>query len=73
LHGHPIDLRRFSAYVIIGQYEGTVRIAQRVFQHLLDQSPTAREVHGLAMAAIASKSNKIISRDAFLTSNRTVH
>ena len=26
--------------VIIGQYEGTVRIARRVFQHLLDQSPT---------------------------------
>jgi hypothetical protein len=27
----------------------------------------------LAMAAIASKSNKIISSDVFLTSNRTVH
>jgi hypothetical protein len=26
--------------VIIGQYEGTVRIARRVFQQLLDQSPT---------------------------------
>src|SRR5258708_35148217 len=26
--------------VIIGQYEGTVRIGRRVFQHLLDQSPT---------------------------------
>jgi hypothetical protein len=26
--------------VILGQYEGTVRIARRVFQHLLDQSTT---------------------------------
>jgi hypothetical protein len=26
--------------VIIGQYHGTVRIARRVFQQLLDQSPT---------------------------------
>jgi len=26
--------------VILGPYEGTVRIGRRVFQHLLDQSPT---------------------------------
>ncbi len=26
--------------VILGQYEGTVRIARRIFQRLLDQSPT---------------------------------
>jgi hypothetical protein len=26
--------------VILGQYEGTVRIARPVFQHLLDRSPT---------------------------------
>ena len=26
--------------VILGPYEGTVRITRRVFQHLLDQSPT---------------------------------
>src|SRR5438105_3924125 len=32
------DAVEFS--VILGQYEGTVRIAQRVFQRLLDQSPT---------------------------------
>jgi hypothetical protein len=32
------DAVEFS--VILGQYEGTVRIARRVFQRLLDQSPT---------------------------------
>jgi hypothetical protein len=26
--------------IILGPYEGTVRIGRRVFQHLLDQSPT---------------------------------
>jgi hypothetical protein len=26
--------------VILGPYEGTVRVARRVFQSLLDQSPT---------------------------------
>ena len=26
--------------VILGPYEGTVRIARRVFQHLLEQAPT---------------------------------
>jgi hypothetical protein len=30
--------------VMVGPYEGTVRIARRVFQHLLDQSP-ARDLH----------------------------
>jgi hypothetical protein len=34
------DRDRVEFSVIIGQYEGTVRIAWRVFQHLLDQSPT---------------------------------
>jgi hypothetical protein len=28
--------------VMVGPYEGTVRIARRVFQHLLDQSPRPR-------------------------------
>jgi hypothetical protein len=28
--------------VILGEYPGTVRIGRRVFQHLLDQSPTPR-------------------------------
>jgi hypothetical protein len=32
------DAVEFS--VILGQYEGTARIARRVFQRLLDQSPT---------------------------------
>src|SRR6202048_504947 len=32
------DAVEFS--VILGEYEGTVRIARRVFQRLLDQSPT---------------------------------
>ena len=32
------DAVEFS--VILGQYEGTVRIARRVFQRLLNQSPT---------------------------------
>jgi len=32
------DAVEFS--VIFGEYEGTVRIARRVFQRLLDQSPT---------------------------------
>jgi hypothetical protein len=32
------DAVEFS--VILGQYEGTVRIARRVFQRLLDQSPS---------------------------------
>lgn len=32
------DAVEFS--VILRPYEGTVRIARRVFQHLLDQSPT---------------------------------
>jgi hypothetical protein len=32
------DAVEFS--VILGQYEGTVRVARRVFQRLLDQSPT---------------------------------
>jgi hypothetical protein len=32
------DAVEFS--VILEPYEGTVRIARRVFQHLLDQSPT---------------------------------
>src|SRR5437660_11867469 len=32
------DVVEFS--VILGQYEGTVRVHRRVFQHLLDQSPT---------------------------------
>jgi hypothetical protein len=26
--------------VLVGEYEGTVRVARRVFQRLLDQSPT---------------------------------
>src|SRR4051812_38832752 len=26
--------------VLVGEYEGTVRVGRRVFQHLLDQSPT---------------------------------
>ena len=26
--------------VVLGEYEGTVRVARRVFQRLLDQSPT---------------------------------
>ena len=26
--------------VIVGEYEGTVRVGRRVFQRLLDQSPT---------------------------------
>ena len=26
--------------VLLGEYEGTVHVARRVFQHLLDQSPT---------------------------------
>jgi hypothetical protein len=33
-----LDAVEFS--VILGEYEGTVRIARRVFQGLLDQSPT---------------------------------
>jgi len=33
-----MDAVEFS--VIIDPYEGTVRIGRRVFQHLLDQSPT---------------------------------
>jgi hypothetical protein len=32
------DAVEFS--VILGPYEGTVRVGRRVFQHLLDQSPT---------------------------------
>src|SRR5712671_557439 len=32
------DAVEFS--VILGQYEGTVRVPRRVFQHLLDRSPT---------------------------------
>src|SRR5438876_8752108 len=32
------DVVEFS--VILGQYEGTVRVPRRVFQGLLDQSPT---------------------------------
>ena len=32
------DAVEFS--VILGEYEGTVRVARRVFQHLLDRSPT---------------------------------
>jgi hypothetical protein len=34
------DRDRVEFSVIIGQYEGTVRIARRVFQHFLDQPPT---------------------------------
>src|SRR3954466_13486635 len=26
--------------VLLGEYQGTVRVGRRVFQHLLDQSPT---------------------------------
>ena len=32
------DAVEFS--VLLGEYQGTARIARRVFQHLLDQSPT---------------------------------
>ena len=32
------DAVEFS--VLLGEYQGTVRIVRRVFQHLLDQSPT---------------------------------
>jgi hypothetical protein len=32
------DAVEFS--VLLGEYQGSVRIARRVFQHLLDQSPT---------------------------------
>ena len=32
------DAVEFS--VIVGEYEGTVRVGRRVFQRLLDQSPT---------------------------------
>jgi hypothetical protein len=34
------DLDAVEFSVILGEYEGTVRIARRVFQRLLDQSPT---------------------------------
>lgn len=37
------DAVEFS--VILGEYEGTVRIARRVFQRLLDQSPDAGAVY----------------------------
>ena len=31
---------RSSSRCLLGEYEGTVRVARRVFQRLLDQSPT---------------------------------
>jgi hypothetical protein len=38
--------------VIIGSYEGTVRVPRRVFQRLLDQSPTPRS--GASKRSISS-------------------
>ena len=37
------DCVEFS--VILGPYEGTVRVPRRVFQGLLDQRPAPRAVH----------------------------
>jgi hypothetical protein len=34
------DREAIEFSVVLGEYQGTVRIARRVFQRLLDQSPT---------------------------------